>query len=105
MGKWNADGNDAPRPKPSGLNSFPFPGTHPWRACGGSPGGMSSDRRMGLFWAYIEDEGVKARVLESMKIQSKSIGHGGHLTVSEELWVSCNTHFDENWTSHVYYGS
>ncbi|KAM0425660.1 hypothetical protein ACHAPT_009192 [Fusarium lateritium] len=87
VGGWEVDATGSSREKPPGLNSFSFLYSIPnfiplsveemarmwgvlkkydFRATYGGFAGMD-----------IEDEGVKARVLESMKIQARHMGYGG----------------------------
>ncbi|KAM0553946.1 hypothetical protein ACHAPJ_007018 [Fusarium lateritium] len=95
IGNWDKDATGSTRQKPPGLNSFSFLWSipnfvplsveemarmwrvlrrHEFRATHGGFAGMD-----------IEDEGVRGRVLESMKIQAKHIGYGEKEFVDEKL--------------------
>jgi hypothetical protein len=95
IGKWDIDALGAKRAKPPGLSSFSFL----WSIPNYIP--LSADeihRMWGILKRYefrathsvfegidIEDEGVKARVLESMKFQTKAMGHATHALLDETL--------------------
>ncbi len=95
VGSWSADAVGEPRTKPPGLNTFAFL----WSIPNFIP--LSADeilRMWGILKHYdfrsthglifgddIEDENVKARVLESMQIQVKHMGWDKHALLAEEL--------------------
>ncbi|KAL7813596.1 beta-lactamase-like protein [Trichoderma aethiopicum] len=95
MGKWDVDALGGKREKPPGLNSFSFM----WSIPNYIP--LSADeihRMWGILKAYefrsthglmvgmdIEDDKVKARVLDSMKIQARAMGNGTHALLDETL--------------------
>lgn len=95
IGKWEVDALGAKRAKPPGLNSFAFL----WSFPNHIP--LSADeiyRMWGILKRYkfrathgimdgmeIEDEEVKARVLESMKIQARAMGNVTHALLNETL--------------------
>ncbi|TFB01614.1 Uncharacterized protein CCMA1212_006532 [Trichoderma ghanense] len=95
MGKWDVDAVGEKRQKPPGLNSFSFL----WSIPNYIP--LSADeihRMWGILKAYefrsthgvmggmdIEDDKVKARVLESMKIQTRAMGNVTHALLDETL--------------------
>ncbi|KAI8719816.1 Lactamase-B domain-containing protein [Fusarium sp. LHS14.1] len=86
VGGWEVDATGTSRSKPPGLNSFSFLYSIP----NFIPLNLDEMSRMwGILKKYefratyggftgmdIEDEGVKGRVLESMKIQAKHMGYG-----------------------------
>ncbi|CAM1500446.1 Fc.00g096080.m01.CDS01 [Cosmosporella sp. VM-42] len=88
MGKWEVDSLGATRTKPPSLNTFSFlysiPNYIPLNV-------EELSRMWGILRNYdfqathggfagmdIEDQRIKERVLESMKIQARHMGHGGH---------------------------
>ncbi|RSM18695.1 hypothetical protein CDV31_002415 [Fusarium ambrosium] len=87
VGGWEVDATGSSRSKPPGLNSFSFLYSIP----NFIPLNLDEMARMwGILKKYdfratyggfagmdIEDEGVKGRVLESMKIQARHMGYGG----------------------------
>ncbi|KAJ4195602.1 hypothetical protein NW755_001763 [Fusarium falciforme] len=87
VGGWEVDATGTSRSKPPGLNSFSFLYSIP----NFIPLNLDEMSRMwGILKKYdfratyggfagmdIEDEGVKGRVLESMKIQARHMGYGG----------------------------
>ncbi|KAH0489861.1 hypothetical protein TgHK011_001354 [Trichoderma gracile] len=95
IGKWDIDALGEKREKPPGLNSFSFL----WSIPNCIP--LSADeihRMWGILKAYefrsthglmggmdIEDDKVKARVLESMKIQTRAMGSVTHALLDETL--------------------
>ncbi|KAL6862249.1 beta-lactamase-like protein [Trichoderma novae-zelandiae] len=95
IGKWEVDALGQKREKPPGLNSFSFQ----WSFPNNIP--LSADeihRMWGILKAYsfrsthgilvgmdIEDDEVKARVLESMKIQTRAMGNVTHALLDETL--------------------
>ncbi|PTB63153.1 hypothetical protein BBK36DRAFT_1171953 [Trichoderma citrinoviride] len=95
IGKWEVDALGEKREKPPGLNSFAFL----WSIPNSIP--LSADeihRMWGILKAYdftsthaifvgmdIEDDKVKERVLESMKIQTRAMGHVTHALLDETL--------------------
>ncbi|KAL7793825.1 beta-lactamase-like protein [Trichoderma ceciliae] len=95
IGKWNVDALGAKRAKPPGLNSFSFL----WSIPNYVPLSADEIHRMwkilkryefkathGLFGGFdIEDDKVKARVLESMKMQTRAMGNATHATLDETL--------------------
>ncbi|OAQ60533.1 metallo-beta-lactamase family protein [Pochonia chlamydosporia 170] len=95
IGKWEVDGTGATRAKPPGLNSFSFL----WSIPNYIPLSVEELARMwdilkhyefksthGAFLRMdIEDVGVKQRVLDSMQIQAKFMGYGGHAIMSEKI--------------------
>ncbi|KAH6603779.1 hypothetical protein Trco_007225 [Trichoderma cornu-damae] len=95
IGKWDVDALGAKRAKPPGLNSFSFL----WSIPNYIP--LSADE-MHRMWRIlskyefrathsvfdgwdIEDAEVKARVLESMKIQTRAMGNATHALLDETL--------------------
>jgi hypothetical protein len=93
---WSVDALGEPRERPRGMNTFSFM----WSIPNMIP--LSADEivRMwgiirrydfksahGLFlgWDIIEDENLKARVLESMHIQIRAMGHTEHPFLNEAL--------------------
>lgn len=86
VGGWEVDATGGTRSKPPGLNSFSFLYSIP----NFIPLGLDEMARMwgilkshdfratygGFAGMDIEDEGVKGRVLESMKIQARHMGYG-----------------------------
>ncbi|KAF4966504.1 hypothetical protein FSARC_5823 [Fusarium sarcochroum] len=95
IGNWEKDAAGSARQKPPGLNSFSFL----WSIPNFIPLSVEEMARMwrvlrryefrathgGFAGMDIEDEGVRGRVLESMKIQAKHIGHGEKEFVDEKL--------------------
>ncbi|EGR47068.1 uncharacterized protein TRIREDRAFT_65171 [Trichoderma reesei QM6a] len=95
LGKWDVDALGEKREKPPGMNSFSFL----WSIPNYIP--LSADeihRMWGILKAYefksthglmvgmdIEDDKVKARVLESMKIQTRAMGNVTHALLDETL--------------------
>ncbi|RFU74686.1 hypothetical protein TARUN_7556 [Trichoderma arundinaceum] len=95
IGKWDVDALGAKREKPPGLNSYSFL----WSIPNYIP--LSADeihRMWGILKKYdfrathsvfdgwdIEDEHVKARVLDSMKIQTRAMGNTTHTLLLETL--------------------
>jgi hypothetical protein len=92
---WSVDAMGNPRERPKGVNTFTFM----WSIPNMIP--LSADElvRMwgiiknydftsahGLFLGWdIEDENLKARLLESMQIQIKAMGYGQHPLLQEAL--------------------
>lgn len=95
LGEWHVDGTGAAREKPPGLNTFSFL----WSIPNAIPLGVDELARMwGILKAYgfaathgafqgmdIEDGRVKQRVLDSMQIQARFMGHEKHAFMSEAL--------------------
>ncbi|KAL7921381.1 beta-lactamase-like protein [Trichoderma austrokoningii] len=95
LGKWDIDALGAKREKPPGLTSFSFL----WSIPNFIP--LSADvihRMWGILKNYdfrathsifegidIEDEDVKAKVLESMKFQARAMGFTAHPLLNETL--------------------
>lgn len=95
LGKWDIDALGAKREKPPGLTSFSFL----WSIPNFIP--LSADvihRMWGILKNYdfrathsifegidIEDEEVKAKVLESMKFQTRAMGFTAHPLLDETL--------------------
>jgi hypothetical protein len=92
---WAVDALGNPRERPKGVNTFSFL----WSIPNMIPLSADEIARMwgilknydfksahGLFMgADIEDENIKARVLESMQIQIRAMGHAGHALLREAL--------------------
>ena len=94
-GNWSVDAMGSPRERPKGVNSFSFM----WSIPNMIP--LSADeivRMWGILKNYdfksahglilgwdIEDENIKARVLESMQIQIRAMGYGQHPFLQEAL--------------------
>ncbi len=94
-GNWTADALGNPRERPKGVNTFSFL----WSIPNMIP--LSADeiaRMWGILRRYdfksahgllqewdIDDESIKARVLESMQIQIRAMGHADHPLLQEEL--------------------
>ncbi|KND92538.1 Uncharacterized protein YmaE [Tolypocladium ophioglossoides CBS 100239] len=95
LGQWHVDATGAAREKPAGLNTFSFL----WSIPNAIPLSVDELARMwAILKAYgfkathgafagmdIEDGRVKQRVLDSMQIQTRYMGHGQHVLVSETL--------------------
>lgn len=99
LGDWTVDGNGAARQggngRPPGSNSYAFM----WSIPNMIPLGVEELARMwdvlsryefrathGAFRSMdVEDEGVKGRVLESMQIQARFMGHDKHPLVSARV--------------------
>jgi len=94
LGSWKADALGQPRDRPPGLNSFAFLWSIPNMIplSGEELHRMWSILKKYEFWSThgaflgvdIEDEGVKGRVLESMKIQTKFMGWTGQAAWENE---------------------
>ncbi len=92
---WSIDALGNPRERPKGVNTFSFL----WSIPNMIPLSADEILRMwkilqnyqfkaahGLFPGWdIEDEGIKARVLESMHIQIRAMGHAEHPLLKESL--------------------
>ncbi|KAK3310258.1 beta-lactamase-like protein [Chaetomium strumarium] len=92
---WAVDALGNPRERPQGINTFSFL----WSIPNMIPLSADEIARMwgilrnydfksahGLFMgADIADENIKARVLESMQIQVRAMGHAGHALMRETL--------------------
>lgn len=92
---WSVDALGNPRERPKGVNTFSFL----WSIPNMIPLSADEISRMwdilrnynfksahGLFpGADIRDEGIKGRVLESMQIQIRAMGHGNHPLLREKL--------------------
>ena len=92
---WSVDALGNPRERPKGVNTFSFL----WSIPNMIPLSADEILRMwkilrnyhfkaahGLFPGWdIEDENLKARVLESMQIQIRAMGHGEHALLKETL--------------------
>ncbi|KAK4242685.1 beta-lactamase-like protein [Achaetomium macrosporum] len=92
---WTVDALGRPRERPKGVNTFSFL----WSIPNMIPLSADEIARMwgilknydfksahGLFeGADIVDENIKARVLESMQIQIRAMGYGGHALLEETL--------------------
>ena len=95
VGEWHVDGVGNTRSKPPGLNSFSFM----WSIPNMIPLSADEMKRMwdvikkyeftstlgGFMGMDIEDAGVKGRVLESMKIQCKTMGYVNHVLMSDSI--------------------
>lgn len=95
IGKWEVDALGEKREKPPGLNSFSFL----WSFPNSIPLPADEIHRMwGILKAYefrsthgilvgmdIEDDKVKSRVLDSMKIQTRAMGNVTHALLDETL--------------------
>ncbi|PNY29216.1 Uncharacterized protein YmaE [Tolypocladium capitatum] len=93
LGRWHVDGTGEARQKPPGLNTFSFL----WSIPNAIPLGVDELARMwAILKAYgfeathgaflgmdIEDGLVKQRVLESMQIQTRYMGHEQHAFMRE----------------------
>ncbi len=94
-GNWTADALGKPRERPKGVNTFSFL----WSIPNMIPLSADEIARMwsilrrydfksahGLLQGWdIEDENLKTRVLESMHIQIKAMGHAEHPLLREEV--------------------